>query len=173
MKYLDGLQVQQMLLLMTGKYLIKHGIEDDVLVNPKEYVRDIMFWEFLNISDGVSEFKGIQPRSNDQFEHFVLSKFEGYSVNYNFVRISPYKQEEPNFIHTDEMMGDITVLLYLNESFPPNAGTTIYDQDIVIDYKFNRMCYFDSKERHSRNLIDNFDESYEPRLVQVIFLKKI
>jgi hypothetical protein len=151
------------------------GLIDDVLSNPTEYVKSILSEEFLNISDGVSEFKGIQPRDDDEFERHVLTKFKGYSVSYNFVRISPHKQHEPNFIHTDEMMGDVTVLLYLNDSFPDGAGTTIYTKegDTIIDYRFNRMCYFDSIEKHSRNLVDNFSEEYEPRLVQVIFLKKL
>ena len=147
---------------------------DGVLLEPKVYVDDILSKEFLNVSDGVSEFKGIQPRDDDEFERFVLSKFSGYNVAYNFVRLSPYRQEEPNFIHTDEMMGDVTVILYLNERYPKDAGTTVYSSegDSVVDYKFNRMCYFNSKEKHSRNLIDNFSEEYDSRLVQVIFLKK-
>ena len=152
------------------------GIVDDVIYNPTEYVSSITSDEFFYISDGKSIFKGIQPRNNDEFEQFVLGKFEGYEVTYNFVRVSTYKQEEPNFIHTDEMMGDLTAILYLNEIFPSNAGTTIYNKDrenTVIDYKFNRMCFFDSKEKHSRNLIYNFDEGYDARLVQVIFLKKL
>ena len=129
------------------------SLVDEVLTNPEGYVKDILSSGFLTISDGVSEFKGIQPRRDDEFERFVLSKLQGYSVAYNYVRVSPYKQKEPNFIHTDEMMGDITVILYLNESFPEGAGTTVYSSEgnSVVNYKFNRMCYFDSKEKHSRN----------------------
>jgi len=42
----------------------------------------------------------------------------GGSSPYNFIRQSPFRQEEPNFIHTDEMMGDITCILYLNQFHP-------------------------------------------------------
>jgi len=152
------------------------GVIDDIILNPKQYVNDILNNPFIDFADGDYIFKGIQPREDDAFSKYVLDKFKGYKIAFNFIRQSPYKQLEPNYIHTDEMMGDVTVLLYLNEEYPKGAGTTIYSlkEGIkVVDYKFNRMCYFDSKESHSRNLKDNFGEGDESRLVQVIFLKKI
>jgi hypothetical protein len=151
------------------------GIIDQVLPNPKDYVREVLSNSFVDVSDGVNVFKGIQPRSNDEFEKKVLDIFTGYEVAFNFIRQSPYLQDEPNYLHSDEMMGDITVLFYLNERYPEGAGTTVYiPNDIkVIDYKFNRMCWFDSKELHSRNIKENFGVDYEARLVQVMFLKKI
>mgnify|MGYP003692257531 FL=1 len=152
------------------------GIVDDVITDPVKYVKEILSNTFIDILDGDNVFIGIQPRGDDEFSKYVLNKFEGYEINFNFVRQSSFKQKEPNYIHTDEMMGDITVLLYLNSCYPKEAGTTIYglgDEIKVIDYKFNRMCYFNSIERHSRNLKDNFGEGDESRLVQVIFLKKI
>ena len=149
-------------------------ILDDVLTDPDDYVGDILEGEFIDIDDGPYVFKGIQPRSDDALSHIVKDIFKGYSVAWNFVRQSPAGQQEPNFIHTDEMMGDKTVLLYLNKTYPAEAGTTLYDQSnpmCVIKYKYNRMCVFDSKTRHSRNLIENFGEGDNARLVQVIFLK--
>jgi len=118
--------------------------------------------------------EGIQPRSNDEFEKKVLDIFIGYEVAFNFIRQSPYLQDEPNYLHSDEMMGDVTILLYLNENHPEGAGTTVYipNDTKVIDYKFNRMCWFDSTELHSRNIKENFGVGDEARLVQVIFLKE-
>jgi len=106
----------------------------------------------------------------------ILSKlFPDYKVEFNFVRRSPLNQEEPNFIHTDEMMGDITCILYLNEMCPVDDGTTIYDNDnnplVVVYSKFNRMIAFNSDLPHSRNLFENFGEGESARLIQVAFLK--
>jgi hypothetical protein len=107
----------------------------------------------------------------------MLSAFPGYAVNWNFVRKSPLNQEEPNFIHTDEMMGDITCILYLNKEKPNEDGTTIYDEDknplFVLYSKFNRMIAFSSESPHSRNILENFGDEDSARLIQVIFLKQI
>ena len=90
--------------------------------------------------------------------------------------MSPYNQEEPNFIHRDDMMGDMTCILYLNKQKPALDGTTIYDENrnpIFVAYsKFNRMIAFESKYLHSRNIYKNFGEGRHSRLIQVIFLKK-
>jgi hypothetical protein len=149
---------------------------DDVLVNPKEYVQDILQHGFQDYADGWKVFKGIQPRGKDEFEKFVLDNFIGYEVKWNFVRHSPMNQIEPNFIHTDEMMGDITVILYLSQNHPDNDGTTLYDGDgkpLCVAYsKFNRMVAFDSDCPHSRNIFENFGEGEDARLIQVIFLEK-
>ena len=92
------------------------GIIDEVLVDPKGYVKEVLSNPFVDVSDGVNVFKGIQPRSNDEFEKKVLKMFDGYEVAFNFIRQSPYLQEEPNYLHSDEMMGDVTILLYLNQN---------------------------------------------------------
>ena len=88
---------------------------DDVLNNPYEYVEDVLKKPFEDIKDGDKTFKNIQVRENDEFQKVVQSYFPQYKVNYNFIRKSPYKQKEPNFVHSDEMMGDKTALLYLNK----------------------------------------------------------
>jgi len=148
---------------------------DNIIKNPDIYVKEVLDKEFIDIEDGThGVFKGIQPRKNDELEGFVLKLFPNYSVGYNFVRQSPCRQVEPNFIHSDEMMGDKTVLLYLNKEYPSNAGTTIYNEDVspscVIYMKYNRLVVFDSYHKHSRNLKDNFGKGEDSRLVQVMFL---
>ena len=153
---------------------------DDVIKNPDKYVSDILSKEFVDVFDGVNTFKGIQPREDDEFVRFVKNYFNikmslKYDVAYNFVRQSPMNQPEPNFIHTDEMMGDITAVLYLNKVYPQGDGTIIYDESHIpkcsIHMKYNRAAIFASRNPHSRGLIDNFGIGDESRLVQVLFLK--
>jgi hypothetical protein len=149
---------------------------DNIIKDPLSYVSDIHLHGFQDVADGEYTFKNIQPRDkNDEFAKYVSELFLGYKVDLNFVRKSPLNQEEPNFVHTDEMMGDITCLLYLNEQAPEDDGTTVYDEDkkalITMYSKFNRMIAFNSDAPHSRNLFHNFGEAETARLVQIIFLK--
>lgn len=149
---------------------------DNIIKDPLSYVSDIHLHGFQDVADGEYTFKNIQPRDkNDEFAKYVSELFIGYKVDLNFVRKSPLNQEEPNFVHTDEMMGDITCLLYLNEQAPEDDGTTIYDEDkkpiLTMYSKFNRMIAFNSDAPHSRNLFHNFGEAETARLVQIIFLK--
>ena len=149
---------------------------DNIIKDPLSYVSDIHLHGFQDVADGEYTFKNIQPRDkNDEFAKYVTELFSGYKVDLNFVRKSPLNQEEPNFVHTDEMMGDITCLLYLNEQAPEDDGTTIYDEDkkplLTMYSKFNRMIAFNSDAPHSRNLFHNFGEAETARLVQIIFLK--
>jgi len=149
---------------------------DNIIKDPLSYVSDIHLHGFQDVADGEYTFKNIQPRDkNDEFAKYVTELFLGYKVDLNFIRKSPLNQEEPNFVHTDEMMGDITCLLYLNEQAPEDDGTTVYDEDkkalITMYSKFNRMIAFNSDAPHSRNLFHNFGEAETARLVQIIFLK--
>jgi hypothetical protein len=150
--------------------------KDNVLSSPKVYVRDIFDIGFQDVKDGDKVFKNIQFRDKDEFYKLVSFIFPNYYVTYNFVRQSPLNQLEPNFIHTDEMMGDLTVVLYLNEEAPDEDGTTIYDDQgkplCKFYSKFNRMVAFESSLPHSRNIFENFGEGEQSRLVQVIFLKE-
>lgn len=149
---------------------------DDILNDPESYVQDIFDNEFIDFNDGEKIFKNLQPRGDDEFSKFVCEVYPDYEVNYNFIRMSPLNQEEPNFIHKDSMMGDITCILYLSQKHPKNDGTTIYDyldNPICCVYsKFNRMVSFNSDASHSRNILENFGDGRESRLIQVIFLKK-
>lgn len=152
-------------------------IFDNVLKDPKSYVLDIHKYGFQDVADGENTFKNIQPRDNtDEFAKYISDLFVSYKVSLNFVRKSPLNQEEPNFVHTDEMMGDITCLLYLNENPPKEDGTTLYDEDdnclLTMYSKFNRMVAFNSDAPHSRNILENFGTGENARLVQVIFLKE-
>lgn len=149
---------------------------ENVINSPSEYVDDILSGEFMSYQLGDSLFKGIQARGgDDEFCKFILEKFPGTSVAYSFIRQSPKGQVEPNFIHTDEMMGDLTAILYLNKEAPSGDGTIIYDDSdkpvCSIHSKFNSAVVFDSSLRHSRSIYDNFGSVGKSRLIQVIFLR--
>ena len=149
---------------------------DNVLTDPITYVSDIHLQKFQDVADGKYLFRNIQPRNNDdEFAKYLSGIFSGFDVAFNFVRMSPLNQPEPNFVHTDEMMGDITCILYLNEESPEDDGTTIYDDSgsplVRLYSKFNRMIAFASDLPHSRNIFENFGEDKNARLVQVVFLK--
>ena len=149
---------------------------DNVLQDPTYYVSEIYLYGFQDVADGQNIFRNIQPRgSHDDFAKYLSKLFPIYKVEFNFVRRSPLNQEEPNFIHTDEMMGEITCILYLNEDAPKDDGTTIYDENqepiFTMYSKFNRMIAFNSDSPHSRNLFENFGDGEKSRLIQVAFLK--
>lgn len=151
-------------------------VVENALKYPHEYVSDIHLHGFEDLADGQHVFRNIQPRgNNDDFAKLVLELFPDYGIAFNFVRKSPLNQEEPNFIHSDEMMGDITCILYLNEMSPVEDGTTMYDDNknplVKVYSRYNRMIAFSSDILHSRNLFENFGEGETARLIQVIFLK--
>lgn len=157
------------------------NIYHNLIKNPKEYVEEILKGSFedveaLNDKGEKIIFKNLQGRGQDEFADLLNYAFPNYEIKYNFVRQSPYKQNEPNFIHKDDMMGDLTCLLYLNSSYPSKYGTTLYDEDkekIFTYYaKFNSLLIFDSNVYHSRNIKKNFGKDHKSRLVQVAFLKK-
>lgn len=152
---------------------------DNILNNPFEYILDIYNKGFKNVDTENGLFRNIQERAidgTDEFAKFVSFMYPDYEVVTNFARMSPYEQPEPTFIHTDEDMGDITCILYLSSEHPSEDGTTIYDENCnrvaVIHSRFNRMCSFDSRLLHSRNIYDNFGYDRKARLIQVIFLKE-
>ncbi len=150
---------------------------DNVLKNPDEYIKDILEYGFQDFHDSEKTFHGMQPRGEDEFLEFVLNLFPNYKMNWNFVRQSPLGQPEPNYIHKDDMMGEITAVLYLSKEHPKEDGTTLYDDDenelVKMYSKFNRMVAFPSSCPHSRNIFENFGNGDDSRLVQVIFLSQI
>tara|TARA_R110000751_G_scaffold131513_1_gene233871 strand:- start:38 stop:520 length:483 start_codon:yes stop_codon:yes gene_type:complete len=148
---------------------------DEFLDDIDSHLESVSAGAFIDVNDSVNTFKNIQDRGKDMVSQKLCEFLDDkYDVSYNFVRRSPEDQDEPNFIHSDEMMGDLTCLLYLNENPPSNDGTTIYNEDespsAVVSSKLNRMMIFKSKLKHSRNIFENFGRGDESRQVQVIFL---
>jgi len=150
---------------------------DNFLPNPDQHLQDVLSGEFYDVPDGDKVFKGIQPRDGDEFAQLLLNMHPDYEIAHNFIRLSPEGQIEPNFIHTDEMMGDLTAILYLTKNAPEEDGTTLYDECynkiLITNAKFNRLFVFDSIIPHSRNIYNNYGQGEDSRIVQVAFLKKI
>jgi hypothetical protein len=150
-------------------------IYDNAVDNVDDYVSNILSGGFIDFNDGDKTFKGLQPMYNDPLSKIIKAGYPDCIINTNFVRKSPFGQDEPNFIHTDEMMGDLTAILYLTKNEMDGDGTTIYNEDetpMCVAYaKYNRLFIFDSRLKHSRNIFDNFGDGDDSRLIQVAFIK--
>lgn len=147
-----------------------------VLSKPDLYTKNILDNGFYDFKDGDNTFNNVCLRDNDEFYNFLVNQYPKYNISLNFVRQSPLGQIEPNYIHTDEMMGELTAILYLNKLHPKDYGTTLYNQNYSIKNifiaKYNSVFVFESKILHSRNCYENFGEGDDSRLVQVAFLNK-
>jgi len=152
-------------------------IYENVISNPDSYVEEILKDGFYDLPDGDNLFKNVSQKHEDEFYKFLFKNIDNYKVVLNFVRQSPLGQKEPNYIHTDDMMGDLTAVLYLNKKYPKEYGTTLYDNDnnemLICKAKYNSLFIFPSHVKHSRNSLQNFGQENESRLVQVAFLNKI
>ena len=152
------------------------GIYEDVISGVDGYVEEILSEGFEDIQLGEDLFKNVRAKGVDQLVMFLHKKYPMYKADLNFVRRSPINQEEPNFIHTDEMMGDLTAILYLNKEHPEDDGTTLYYQgkkSCILKARYNRLIVFPSHLYHSRNIFENFGYAENARLIQVCFLKKV
>lgn len=155
---------------------MKVSIYNDAISDPESHVLEIKEEGFVDVQLGKDLFKNVQAKETDKMSMFLNEKYPLYSVALNFARKSPLNQIEPNYIHTDEMMGDLTAVLYLNKNPDSRDGTTIYlgeEGKRVIKSKFNKMVVFPSHLEHSRNILENYGEGDDARLIQVVFLKKI
>lgn len=146
----------------------------DVFSEPDKYVESIKEKGFFDFQDGDRVFKNVQQLERDDLVKSIESLL-GAELVLSFARMSPLGQEEPNFIHKDDMHGDYTAILYLNKKYPSGYGTTLYDEDdnkiLVCKAKYNSLYIFPSGVKHSRNILQNFGEGDDARLVQVMFFK--
>jgi hypothetical protein len=145
-----------------------------VFENPDKYVEDIKKKGFTDFKSGDNVFKNVQELERDDVVKAIESLI-GAKLVLSFARMSPLGQEEPNFIHKDDMHGDYTAILYLNKTYPSGYGTTLYDENdneiLVCKAKYNSLYIFPSSVKHSRNTLQNFGEGDDARLVQVMFFK--
>jgi len=119
-------------------------------------------------------FHNMAELPDTPFSNFAQDFFPNYVLSGHFARKSPAGQLEPNYIHSDEMHGDITGILYLN---PTNegCGTILYNDDetpaVTVHMSYGRAFFFNSNIKHSRVLHNNFGEGDDARLIEVVFLK--
>jgi len=152
------------------------GIYEEVITDVDSYVEDIHNFGFEDVQLEEGLFKNIQVRPEDDLVEILKGYYPIHKAVLNFVRRSPKNQEEPNWIHTDDMMGDLTAILYLSKEHPEEDGTTLYYKGLkscILSSRYNRLIVFPSHLYHSRNIYDNFGFADEARLIQVCFLKEI
>ncbi len=146
----------------------------DVYKDPDKYVEGIKNKGFSDFKAGNEVFKNVQALEKDDVVE-AIEDMVGAKLVLSFARMSPLGQEEPNFIHKDNMHGDFTAILYLNKTYPSGYGTTLYDEDdnevLICKAKYNSVYIFPSNVKHSRNTLQNFGEGDDARLVQVMFFK--
>ncbi len=164
---------------------------DRVLDDPLAYRASVA--EFRTVEFGDIKFHGIAP-GEMALPNWITLKFPSLKPTLTFFRKSPYRQEEPNYIHDDRDMGDWTAILYLNENPPKGDGTAFWkhretgrvaaiDDTEKADWKdltkweqwgrtqarFNRVLLFSSAYFHSRSLFNNYGDGNDARLIQVVF----
>lgn len=71
-------------------------------------------------------FQGIAPPVDDRLLPWIQSRYPSLTPTLSFVRQSPEGQDEPNFIHTDQDMGEWTAIYYLTDPPAPGDGTTFW-----------------------------------------------
>lgn len=164
---------------------------DDVLPHPERYRAWALAQTFREHVTGDEHWKGIALLEDQTLPTIVEQFVQGAKTHLTFFRQSPLGQTEPNFIHSDEGMGQWTAILYLNPTPAPGDGTTfwkftptgaVYGSAREIDKapalwtpweqveaKFNRLLIFDSLYFHSRAIEENYGHGADARLVQVAF----
>lgn len=173
------------------------GIHDDVLQDAQTYREAALRSAFSSIDFGTVLFHGIATPPDERLERWVTANYQSYEPITSFLRKSPAGQVEPNFIHNDVDMGDLTVVLYLSQPQPEDDGTSFWrflgsgaQSSIValsgevghrrdlwrlertIPARFNRAVVFSSHLFHSRAREENFGEGDNSRLVQVCFARR-
>jgi hypothetical protein len=152
-------------------------ILDDVLQNPKAYREDALSYGFDEVFDADKVYKGIQPRSDDEFQHFIENQVQlNYKTVYSFIKQLPKNEIEQNIFPIDRLIGShLVALLFLNETHPSDAKIVHKINEEVlysINMKYNRAVLFGLSINNSNISIDGFGEGDESCIVQAIFLKK-
>lgn len=164
---------------------------DDVLPNPHAYRRWALAQPFRTHETGDEHWQGIALLGDHTLPTLVEGFVQGAKTHLTFFRQSPLGQQEPNFIHSDEGMGEWTAILYLNPTPAPGDGTTfwrfkptgeiygsaraldkapaLWDPWHRVEAKFNRLLIFDSLYFHSRAIEENYGVGDNARLIQVAF----
>lgn len=168
------------------------AVFDDVLPDPQDYRAQALAQPFQTIVTGDETWKGIAITPADTLARLVTDRIGAAGApRLTFFRKSPAGQQEPNFIHSDEGMGEWTAILYLNPTPADGDGTVFwryrptgaiagsareFDKDPAlwepwkqVDAVFGRLLVFDSLYFHSRAIKENYGDGDEARLIQVAF----
>lgn len=149
---------------------------DDVLLDPLKYRECALQSEFNSISFGPVTFHGMAHAPTTELAVWFVDKFPEFEPALTFLRKSPFGQVEPNLIHDDREMGDVTAILYLNPEPPKEDGTSFWKQtgadwkhEKTVEAKFNRAVVFSAEIPHSRAIPENYGFGNSARLIQVLF----
>jgi hypothetical protein len=163
---------------------------DNAIPDPAAYRAAALDLLFSDVPAGRDVFKGIARVPVEGLRE-LEAHFPGPAVA-SFFRKSPLGQLEPNFIHSDEGMGDWTAILYLNPDPPEGDGTSFWRRSANgakagsvmgdegkdlrqwerwrhVEAQFGRLVVFPALLFHSRGLVDNYGYGDEARLVHVTF----
>jgi len=99
---------------------------DDVLPDPEGYRAAALYLDFHDIQPCESvTFHGMADVGRSPLSDLLAERF-GLTTTTSFFRLSPEGQEEPNYIHTDQDMGEWTAILYLHPEPPKQDGTVFW-----------------------------------------------
>lgn len=171
-------------------------IFDDVLPDPDAYRAAALALPYVSVNVGHATFHGIALAPDPALGAWLAAQVPDLAPGLTFFRKSPFAQDEPNLIHTDVDMGDVTVILYLNPTPPAEDGTAFWrhratgltraegvlagdagkdlsawDQRRVVSARFNRAVLFAAPLFHSRAIAANYGVGDDARLIQVLFAR--
>lgn len=98
---------------------------DNVVGNAEAYRADALQLPYQSHTLGAATFHGI-ALATDWLPSWIAASFPMCRPTLSFFRRSPFRQAEPNFVHSDLSMGDWTAILYLNPDPPAGDGTTFW-----------------------------------------------
>lgn len=169
------------------------AVHDDVLPDPQTYRARALAQTFGSVPDGDTVFHGIAACDDPALLHWLARAYPTLQPTWTFFRQSPAGQVEPNFIHTDDGMGDATVIFYLTDPPAPEDGTCFWRHRMTgadraqrltgavgeslthwqcyatVPAAFNRALIFDAPLCHSRAIHENYGTGATARLIQVVF----
>lgn len=173
------------------------GVFDHVLADPAAYRRAALALPFQTVDVGHAVFHGIAPCLDPTVPQWLERTYPDLAVTLTFFRQSPAGQLEPNDIHNDVDMGDVTAILYLHPDPPAADGTTFWrhqasglqgsthalagaaghDRDAWQTWRHvpaacNRAVVFDAGLFHSRAIVANYGAGDDARLIQVLFARR-
>ncbi len=102
---------------------------DAAVPDPLTYRAAALSQSFGDIEAGPITFHGMASIGPSPLSQWLEDTY-GLLTTYSAFRLSPEGQEEPNYIHTDQDMGEWTGILYLNPE-PPSADGTTFWKDLT------------------------------------------